>query len=324
MERRHALIAVCAAVAGATRAPAALSQTYPARPVRVVVPFPPGGTIDHTTRLLGTELSKLWGQNVIVDNRPGAATIIGIDAVAKAAPDGHTLAIVTGTFTVNHSLMPNLPYDSRKDLRPIVHVAKSDHVLVVHPAVAAADLRQFIALVKANPGKYTFASFGNGSSAHLAGESLNLLAGLDLAHVPYKGQAPALADVMGGQVHAIFANLPETLPQIRAGKVKALGMAAARRSVHAPEIATLAEQGLAGLESSSWSGLMAPAGTPDDVIAKINGDVNRALKTQSLQEAFAKGGVVALGGTAADFAAFLADEMERQAAVIRKAGIKPG
>ncbi|HVL56867.1 MAG TPA: tripartite tricarboxylate transporter substrate binding protein [Burkholderiaceae bacterium] len=321
MHRRQALTIL--AVAAAAVARPAGAQSYPSRPVRVVVPFPPGGTIDHTTRLLGAELAKLWGQNVIVENRPGAATIIGVDSVVKAAADGHTLAVVTGTFTVNHSLMPNLPYDSRKDLRPIVHIARTDHVLVVHPAVAASDLQQFIALVKANPGKYTFASFGNGSSAHLAGENLNLLAGLDLTHVPYKGQAPALADVMGGQVHAIFANLPETLPQIRAGKVKALGMAAPQRSTHAPDIATLAEQGLPGLESSSWSGLMAPAATPTDVAAKVNADANRALKQPALQEAFAKSGITAIGGTPTEFERFLIEEMERQAAVIRKAGIKP-
>jgi tripartite-type tricarboxylate transporter receptor subunit TctC len=194
----------------------------------------------------------------------------------------------------------------------------------VHPAVAAEGLEQFVSLVKSNPGKFTFASFGNGSSAHIAGESLNMAAGLDMTHVPYKGQAPALADVMGGQVHAIFANLPETLPQIRAGKVKAIGMAAAQRSVHAPDIPTLAEQGVAGLESSSWSGLMAPAATPDEIVTRINADVNQMLDLRSLQDAFAKSGIVALGGTAEAFGRFLEAEMSRQGAVIRKAGIKPG
>ena len=325
MNRRNALTALGAVgLLSLTFSQSIRAQTYPSRPVRIVVPFPPGGTIDNTTRLLAAELAKAWNQNAVVENRSGAATVIAVDSVAKSPPDGHVLAIVTGTFTVNESLMPNLPYDSRRDLRPIVHVAKSDHVLVVHPSVAADDLRQFVSLVKSNPDKYTFASFGNGSSAHLAGESLNMLAGLDMTHVPYKGQAPALADVMGGQVHAIFANLPEALPQIRAGKVKPIGMAAAQRSVHAPDIPTLAEQGVTGLESSSWSGLMAPAGTPDLIIERINADVNRALELRSLQDAFAKSGIVALGGTPEAFGDFLNAEMSRQAAVIRKAGIKPG
>jgi tripartite-type tricarboxylate transporter receptor subunit TctC len=324
MNRRSALTTLGLGLLGATLSQITRAQAYPARPVRIVVPFPPGGTIDNTTRLLAGELSKAWNQSIVVENRPGAATVIAVDSVAKSPPDGHFLAIVTGTFTVNESLMPNLPYDSRRDLRPIVLVAKSDHVLVVHPAVAADNLQEFVSLVKSNPGKYAFASFGNGSSAHLAGESLNIAAGLDMTHVPYKGQAPALSDVMGGQVHAIFANLPETLPQIRAGKVKAIGMAAARRSVHAPDIPTLSEQGLAGLESSSWSGLMAPAGTPEEILERINADVNRTLELRSLQDAFAKSGIVSLGGTRDAFGQFLNAEMSRQADVIRKAGIKPG
>ncbi len=320
MRRRQALIALATAAA---LPPAFAQQAYPSRPVRIVVPFAPGGTTDHVSRLVGQELAKLWNQSVVVENKPGGGTIIGVDNVAKAAPDGHSLVTVTGSFTVNQSLVAKLPYDSQRDLRAVAMLAKSDHVLVVNPSVSAADLKQFIALVKANPGKYSFASFGNGTSAHLAGETLNMLAGIDLVHVPYKGQAPALADVMGGQVHAIFANLPEVLPQIRAGRVKALGLAAAERSSLAPDIATLAEQGLPDLLSSSWSGLLAPAGTPNQIVTRINTDVNAVLAQPAMRESFVKSGIAPMPGTPESFAAFLRDEAARYATVIKKAGIKP-
>ncbi|MBN9430679.1 MAG: tripartite tricarboxylate transporter substrate binding protein [Burkholderiales bacterium] len=320
MRRRQALIALATAAA---LPPAFAQQTYPSRPVRIVVPSAPGGTTDHVSRLVGQELAKLWNQSVVVENKPGGGTIIGVDNVAKAAPDGHSLVTVTGSFTVNQSLVAKLPYDSQRDLRAVAMLAKSDHVLVVNPSVSAADLKQFIALVKANPGKYSFASFGNGTSAHLAGETLNMLAGIDLVHVPYKGQAPALADVMGGQVHAIFANLPEVLPQIRAGRVKALGLAAAERSSLAPDIATLAEQGLPDLLSSSWSGLLAPAGTPNQIVTRINTDVNAVLAQPAMRESFVKSGIAPMPGTPESFAAFLRDEAARYATVIKKAGIKP-
>ncbi|HRO60377.1 MAG TPA: tripartite tricarboxylate transporter substrate binding protein [Burkholderiaceae bacterium] len=312
---------LAAVAALAALRPAFAQSGFPSRTVRIVVPFAPGGTTDHVSRLIATELAKLWGEGVVVENKPGGGTIIGVDTVAKAPADGYSLVTVTGSFAVNPSLMPKLPYDTAKDLRPVAMLAKSDHVLVVHPSVAAAGLREFVALAKANPGKFAYASFGNGTSAHLAGEALNLQAGLDLVHVPYKGQAPALADVMGGQVQAVFANLPEVLPQIRSGRVKALGLAAKERSAMAPDIPTLAEQGYAGLESSSWSGLLAPAGTPDAVVEKINHDVNAILATAETRKAVEDGGITPQPATPEAFGRFLRAEIDRYAVVIRKVGI---
>ena len=299
---------------------ASLAQTWPAKPIRLVVPFPPGGTTDFVTRLVGVELAKGLGQNVIVENKPGGGTVIGVDSVAKSAPDGYSLVTVANSFCVNQTLIKKLPYDGLKDLRPVALMGMSEHVLAAHPASGLKTLADLVAMARNKPGSLSYASFGQGTSAHLSGEMLKTMLGIDMVHVPYKGQAPALTDLLGGQVTVMFGNWPEFRNHVQAGKLVALGMATARRSVYAPAIATLAEQGVK-LESNSWNGLLAPAATPDAVIQKLNSEVNKALTSAAVMEAFQKGGIASLSGSTGQFADYIQSEIARYAEVIRKANI---
>lgn len=292
---------------------------WPARPLRVVVPFSPGGTTDFVTRLVTTELARALGQPVVVENKPGAGTVIGVDAVAKSAPDGTSFVTVANSFTANQTLVKRLPYDTLKDLRPVALMGMSEHVLATQPGSGLrtlADLRE-----KARGGTLSYASFGNGTSAHLSGELLKQQLGMDLVHVPYKGQGPALADLLGGQVTVMFGNWPEFRGHIQSGKLMALGMATAKRSVYAPDIPTLAEQG-APIESNSWNGLLAPAATPDAVVERMNQEVNKALASASVTQAFTQGGIASLSGTPAQFAAFIRSEIAKYAEIARKANIQ--
>lgn len=323
--RRHFLATLAALPFAMTlHAGAQAESTFPNKPVRIIVPFAPGGTTDTVSRRVAQGLSERWGQPVVVENKPGAGTTIGVNTVAKADPDGYTLGTVTGSFTVNHSFVPNLPYDSKKDVRAVARMAGSDHVLVAHPSVPANNAKELVELIKQKPGQISYASFGNGSSAHLAGEMLAMFAGAPMLHVPYKGQTPAMTDVIAGQVNVMFANLPEAMPQIQAGKLKPLGVAASKRSEFAPDIPTLAEQGIEGIVSSSWNGLIAPAGTPDEIVAKINADVNAVLQDPKVREAFAGSGITVTPGTPQEFAEFLEKEMDHYGEVIRKANITAG
>ena len=299
---------------------AARAQAWPAKPVRLIVPFPPGGTTDVVSRLVAAELTKALGQPVVIDNKPGGGTVIGVDAAAKAAPDGHTLVTVANSFCVNQTLVKNLPYDSQRDLRPVALMGLSEHVLAAHPGSGLRTLADLVAAAKKAPGRLSYASFGNGTSAHLSGEMLKAAAGIDLIHVPYKGQAPALNDLLGGQVTVMFGNWPEFRGHVKGGKLVALGMATAQRSTHAPEVPTLAEQGLA-LESNSWNGVLAPRGTPDAVVQRLNAEVQAALKAPAVVKAFDEGGIAALPGPPERFAAFIASEIDKYAQVIRAARI---
>lgn len=306
-----------AAAAAALPAVARAQAAWPAKPLRLVVPFTPGGTTDFVTRLVGTELARQLGQPVVVENRPGGGTVIGVDAVAKSAADGHSFVTVANSFTVNHTLLKKLPYDTLRDLRPVALMGMSEHVLATHPG---SGLRQLADIAKARPGSLSYASFGQGTSAHLAGEMLKAAMGVDIVHVPYKGQAPALADLLGGQVSLMFGNWPEFRSHVQSGKLVALGMATARRSVYAPSIPTLAEQGVK-LESNSWNGLLAPAATPDAVVQRMNAEVNKALAAPAVVEAFQKGGIASLSASPAQFADFIRAEIARYAEVIRRANI---
>ncbi|QRF57961.1 tripartite tricarboxylate transporter substrate binding protein [Variovorax paradoxus] len=294
---------------------------WPARPVRIVVPFPPGGTTDFVARLVGTELAKTLGQPVVIENKPGAGTVIGVDTVAKAAPDGYSFVCVANSFAANQTLVRKLPYDTLKDLRPVALMGMSEHVLATHPGSGLKTLADLRDQAKAKPGTLSFASFGNGTSAHLSGEMLKLQMGLDIVHVPYKGQGPALTDLLGGQVTMMFGNWPEFRGHVEGGKLVALGMATAQRSQYAPNIPTLAEQGVA-IESNSWNGLLAPAGTPDAVVQRVNAEVNRALAGPVVTEAFRKGGIASLSGTPERFAVFVQSEIAKYGDVIRKANIQ--
>ncbi|WP_399698360.1 tripartite tricarboxylate transporter substrate binding protein [Xenophilus sp.] len=298
----------------------AQSPAWPDKPVRLVVPFPPGGTTDFVTRLVGTELTKALGQPVIVDNKPGAGTVIGVDFVAKSTPDGGHFVTVANSFCANATLVKKLPYDTLKDLRPVALMGMSEHVLATHPGSGLKTLDDLRAAAKAKPGGLSYASFGNGTSAHLSGALLAQQMGLDLVHVPYKGQGPALTDLLGGQVTVMFGNWPEFRGHVQSGKLVALGMATKQRSAFAPDIPTLAEQGVP-IESNSWNGLLAPAATPDAVVQRMNAAANQALAAPAVKEAFAKGGIASLSGTPAQFADFIKSEIAKYAEVIRKGNI---
>ena len=309
---------------GALALSSALAQsTYPSKPVRLVVPFPAGGTTDILARAAAQKLSEAWGQQVIVDNRPGAAGNIGSELVAKAAPDGYTLLMGTvGTHAINASLYAKMPYDHVKDFAPVILVAGVPNVLVVNPAVPANSVAELIAYGKANPNKLNFASSGSGTSIHLSGELFKVLTGVQMTHVPYKGSAPALTDLLGGQVQLMFDNLPSSLAFIKAGKLRALAVTSTTRAPALPDVPTIAESGVPGFEASSWFGILAPAGTPHDVIAKINADVARWLASPDAKEKLAAQGANIAAGSPEDFAKHIQAETAKWARVVKESGAK--
>ena len=318
------VLATLVAVSAALAAPFTFAQgaaNYPAKPVRLVVPFPAGGTTDILARAVAQKLSEAWGQQVIVDNRPGAGGNIGSELVARAAPDGYTLLMGTvGTHAINPSLYKKMPYDHVKDFAPVILVAGVPNVLVVNPSLPVHSVSELIAYAKANPGKLNFASSGNGTSIHLSGELFKTMTGVDMTHVPYKGSAPALTDLIGGQVQLMFDNLPSSLPFIKAGKLRALAVTSGTRSATLPELPTLAESGLPGFEASSWFGVLAPAGTPRDIVAKLNGAIAGWLASPEAKEKLLAQGAIAAGGTPDDFARHIAAETSKWAKVVKASG----
>ena len=321
---RRTLLAALAASLAAALAPVAFAQpAYPTKPIRIVVPFPPGGTTDILARAAAQKMTEAWKEQAVVDNRPGAGGNIGAELVAKAPADGYTLLMGTvGTHAINASLYAKMPYDHVKDFAPVILVAAVPNVLVVHPSVPATTVAELIAYAKANPGKLNFASSGSGTSIHLAGELFKVMAGVQMTHVPYKGSAPAIADLLGGQVQLMFDNLPSALPQIRAGKLRALAVTSSQRAAALPDVPTIAESGLPGYEASSWFGLLAPAGTPADIVAKINGEVARWLASPEAKEKLLAQGANAAGGTPEDFARHIATETAKWQKVVRESGAK--
>ncbi|HEY7788853.1 MAG TPA: tripartite tricarboxylate transporter substrate binding protein [Casimicrobiaceae bacterium] len=307
-----------------TVAPLALAQgaaSYPAKPIRLVVPFPAGGTTDILARAVAQKLSEAWGQQVIVDNRPGAGGNIGSDLVAKSAPDGYTLLMGTvGTHAINPSLYAKMPYDHVKDFAPVILVAGVPNVLVVNPSLPVHSVQELIAYAKANPGKLNFASSGNGTSIHLSGELFKTMTGVQMTHIPYKGSAPALTDLVGGQVQLMFDNLPSSLPFIKAGRLRALAVTSGTRAAALPDLPTLAESGLAGFEASSWFGVLAPAGTPRDIVAKLNGAIATWLASPEAREKLSSQGAIAAGGTPDAFARHIAAETVKWAKVVKASG----
>ena len=319
----NVLSAFFAAAAIVIAPAAAQAQDYPTKPIRVVVPFPAGGATDILARAAAQKMTEAWGQSVVVDNRPGAGGNIGSELVAKAAPDGYTLEMGTvGTHAINPSLYAKMPYDHVKDFAPVILVAGVPNVLVVNPAVPANSVQELIAYAKANPGKLNFASSGSGTSIHLSGELFKVMAGVQMTHIPYKGSAPALQDLLGGQVQLMFDNLPPSLPQIKAGKLRALGVTSAARAPALPDVPTIAESGLPGFEASSWFGLLAPAGTPPAIIAKINAEIGKWLATPEAREKLLAAGANAAGGTPEDFARHIAAETAKWAKVVKESGAK--
>ena len=301
----------------------ALAQPYPSKPLHVIVPFPPGGPADVLGRVLAQGLSDAMGQPAVVDNKVGAAGNIGIEQTVKSSADGHTMAIVPlGNIAVNPSLFPNLPYKA-SDLAPVSMLATVENVLVVNPAVPARSVKELLALAASKPDAISFASPGAGSQAHLAGELMALTAGVQLLHVPYKGTGPALNDLLGGQVTMMFAQMSSALPHVKSGKLRALGVASLKRSPLMPETPTIAEQGLPGFEAVSWYALMVPAGTPRDVIDRLNAETTRLLARPEIKDKLAALGLDAAGGKPQELAASIQADTARWAAVIRQKNIKP-
>ncbi len=298
------------------------SQAYPSRPVRIIVPYGVGGSADVYARYLGAKLQESVGQTFVIENRPGGGSIVGTDVVAKSDPDGYTLLMMSNTHTVNETLIPKKPFDLMRDFAPITGVSYSDLMMVVHPSVQAANLKEFIALAKSRPGALNYASSGNGTPYHMAGELFKSMAGVDIVHVPHKGSDQARAAVMGGQVQMMFDAVPTMAAQAKAGKVKALATSGTKRSPVTPDVPTLAEAGLPGYESGIWLGLMAPAKTPRPVLEKLNAEVNKLLSSAEVRDNWARQGTTTMGMSIDQFDKFLREEIVKWAKIVKVSGAK--
>ena len=298
------------------------SQAYPSKPVKIVVPYGVGGPADIYARFLGAKLQETLGQTFVVEDRPGAGSIVGTDYVAKSAADGYTLLMMSNTHTVNETLIAKKPFDLMRDFAPITGVNYSDLLMVVHPSVPAASVKEFIALAKSKPGALNYASSGNGTPYHMAGELFKALAGVNLVHIPHKGSDGARNSILGGQVPRLFDAVPTMAANARAGKVKALGTSGKSRSPVTPDLPTLAEAGLAGYESGIWLGLMAPAGTPRAVLEKLNAEANKVIGSNEVKQAWAKQGVFPMGMSIEQFDKFLREEIVKWAKVVKVSGAK--
>ena len=314
---------VLLAVLGMLMAAPVWAQSYPTKPVRIVAPFPPGGVADVLARALAPELQAALGQQVIVDNKPGAGGNIGAEIVAKAEPDGHTLLLASaGILTINEFLYAKMPFDPAKAFAPITVVGDMPNIVVVHPRAGVATLKELIDKAKAQPGKLDFGSAGNGTTTHLAIVLLEQAAKIKLAHVPYKGAAPAVQDLIAGQIDGLVDNPPLVLPHVKSGAIKALAWAAPQRMAILPDVPTAAEAGLPGFEASSWFALVAPAGTPKEVVARLNAEAAKILKDPKMVEQFAQRGIRLVGNSAEEFAVFIPRERARWGEIVKASGVK--
>jgi tripartite-type tricarboxylate transporter receptor subunit TctC len=314
---------LAAALVGLCVAAIAAAQPYPSKPIRLVVPYPPGGGTDFFARTIGAKLADVLGQQVVIENRPGAATIIGAESVAKAAPDGYTVLLGdTGTFAVNPTLYKKLPYDPIKDFEPVTPTGRFALLLVTNPSVPAKDVKELIALAKAKPGTLNYGSPGPGSPHHLAMELLRQRAGIDVVHVPYKGAAPAVQDLIGGQIPMMFLDLAAGGPLIKSGKVRALAVASPKRIGPMPDLPTLAEAGVDGVEAWAWQGLVVPAKTPADIVAKLNEAYRKAIADPAVRQKIVEAGIDPLEGTPQQLVDYIASEKAKWAKVIADGNIK--
>ena len=313
--------------AGAAALPAvshfAWAQTYPTRPVRLVVGFPPGGGTDIIARLIGQWLSERLGQQLVIENRPGAGSNIATDGVVRAAADGYTLLLVSAAHAINATLYDRLNYNFLRDIAPVAGVIRVPNLMEVNPSLPPKSVPEFIAYAKANPGKVNYASGGNGTAQHLAGELFKIMTGVDMVHVPYRGDAPALTDLIGGQVQVMFGNMPSSIEHIRAGKLRPLAVTTAARSEALPDLPPVGDF-VPGYEASTWQGLGAPGNTPAEIVDKLNKEINAALSDPKIKARLADLGGTVLSGSPADFGRLIADETEKWGKVIRAANIKAG
>jgi tripartite-type tricarboxylate transporter receptor subunit TctC len=302
---------------------AAAAQSFPTKPLRLICPFPPAGAVDIASRAIAHELTRVLGQPVTVENRPGAGGNLGGAEAARAAPDGHTLLMTTsGIQAINPALYAKMPFDPNKELAPVVALVSLNNVLVVHPSVPARSVKDVIDLAKRQPGKWTYASSGNGTSVHMSGAMFAQLAGADLLHIPYKGSGPALTDLLAGQVHMMFDNIPSSLAHIKAGKLLALATTGVQRDPALPEVPTVAEAGLPGYESGVWFGLMVPAATPRDVVTRLNGASVQAAKSPEFQKRMTDLGYNIIAGAPEDMAAMIRAEIGRWTPIVKASGAK--
>ncbi|WP_420997625.1 tripartite tricarboxylate transporter substrate binding protein [Cupriavidus sp. 30B13] len=322
MHRIPRAILAAAVLAGGTTAHAA-EPNYPAKAITIVVPASPGGAIDLVARLVGQRMTEDWGQPVVVDNRPGATGIIGTDLVAKAPPDGYMLALVASSHAINPSMVKKLPFDTLKSFEPVALTHVVPLMLVVSPSLPPKTVKELIAYGKANPGQLSFASSGSGGAPHFSAELFKSMAGIDMVHIPYKGSTLAHPDLTSGRVSLMFDTVAAIGPQVKAGKVRPLAVTTAKRSSIAPQVPTMAEAGLRGYETSTWGGVLAPAGTPRAVVDKLNAEINKALAAPDLRERLLHAGIEPAGGTPAQFTSFLQVEMGKWAKVAKDAGIQP-
>lgn len=320
---RKILLSLCSVLLAQTLLSGALAQTYPARTIRVIVPFSPGGASDTAARIIGQKLSERWGQQVVVDNRPGAGGTIGTALSAKAPPDGYTLLLGSSTeLAVNPNLYSKLAYDTTRDFVPLALIASTPLLLVTHPSLPVTSVKGLVALAKARPGDLNYASSGNGSTTHLAAEMFKRAAGIDILHVPHTGSAPAVVSMMSGQTQLGLFAIPAVLPQARAGKLRGLAVTSANRVSAAPELPTLAQAGVAGVDIVIWNAMMAPAGTPAEVAAKLSAEILEILKLADVRKSFANQGAQMTPGDAKQLAAFLKAELAKFSKVVKESGAR--
>jgi tripartite-type tricarboxylate transporter receptor subunit TctC len=326
---RLLVLACLAAAAGLAQAQSGTERPdrsvgWPTRPLRLVAPYAAGGPIDISARLLAAKLQDFLGQPVVVENRPGAGGAIGSEMTAKAPPDGYTIQMATvSTHSIGPALNPKTPYNVKRDFVPVIHLADSTNVLIVAPNLPVNNLKELIAYGKANPGKLNFSSSGNGTIVHMTGEMFKMQTGIFAVHIPYKGTALAIPDLIAGQISFMFDNVSSALPHVKGGKVKTFGVSQLKRSPLMPEIPTMDEAGLKGFESNTFFGVFAPAGTPAPIVQRLNAEINKALQTQEFRERLAANGAEPVGGTPEQFARVIDSEAVKYAAVIKRAGIKP-
>jgi tripartite-type tricarboxylate transporter receptor subunit TctC len=316
------LICICAQVGLAQVGLAQAQDKYPSRPVKIIVPSPPAGGTDIIARVLAQRFSAVFGQQFIVENRPGAGNMIGIESVARSPNDGYTLLMVPSTLALNSALYKKVNYDPIKDFAPITIAATAPNVLVVNPQVPAKTLAEFVALAKKKPGELTYGTPGVGTSPHMSMELLKSMAGLDIQHIPYRGTAPAVTDIISGQIHAMFANALTAKPQVDAGKVRALAVSGPKRIEALPNVPPVAQAGVPGYEAMQWYGLLAPAGTPKDIMVRLHAEATKALHTEDMKEKLATDGAEPVGSTSAEFAALIKSELDKWTRVARAAKIE--